>query len=55
LIVGAERCAPRSADEQEAQQLTKPNLQNDRGVRAFWFRLIIAPYEFDYGKNQECI
>jgi hypothetical protein len=55
LIVGAERCAPRSADEQEAQQLTKPNLQNDRGVRAFWFRLIIARTSSTVGKNQECI
>jgi hypothetical protein len=27
LIVGAERCSSRSGDEQEAQQLTKPNLQ----------------------------
>jgi hypothetical protein len=54
-IVGAERCAPRSADEHEAQQLTKPNLQNDRGVFAFWFKLIVVPRELDCGRNQECI
>jgi hypothetical protein len=55
LIVGAERCASRSADVHRAQQTTKTNLQIDRGVIAFWFKLIIAPRDFYCGRNRECI